>query len=190
MLELLAQRWWLVLIRGIAAIVLGVLAVLWPGITMLTLLFVFGAFTVADGITAIWLGVTARHGGRVWWEMVAAGVLAILFGLVASLLPGLTAIVFVYLIAFFAILRGVVEIAAAIQLRKVIDDEWMLVLSGVVSLLFGGMLMIRPGEGAIAMVLLIGAFMIAAGGMAIALALRLRHLAQRLRAHGHVVTPS
>lgn len=182
MLEMLARRWWVVLIRGLAAIGLGTLAVLWPGTTMLSLLFVFGAFTVADGLTALWLGFSAPRDGRVWWEMVAVGAVAILFGLAVALLPGLTAVFFVYLIGFFAILRGVTEIAAAIQLRHVIDDEWMLILSGAVSILFGFMLIVRPGEGAIAMVLLIGAFMIAAGAMTVALALRLRHISQRLEA--------
>lgn len=183
MLELLARRWWLVLIRGITAILFGILAILWPELTLLALLFMFGAFTVADGLTALWIGFTAKNGGRVWWEMVVAGVLAILFGLFVALQSELTAITLVYVIGVFAVLRGAIEIAAAIQLRKAIDDEWMLVLSGVISLLFGGILLIRPGDGALAMVQLIGAFTIAAGGMTIALALRLRHLAQRLVAH-------
>lgn len=113
--------------------------------------------------------------------MVASGVLAILAGILIAAWPGLTAMVFVILIGVFAILRGAIEIVAAIQLRKVIDDEWMLILSGAVSLLFGGILIVKPGEGAIAMVLLIGAFMIAVGAMTVGLALRLRHLSRRFQ---------
>ncbi len=190
MLELLARRWWLVLIRGIVAILMGIVAVLWSEITLVVLFFLFGAFVVSDGITAVWVGFTARSDGRVWTEMIAAGVIAIPFGVIAAVFPELTAITFVYVIAVFAIIRGVMEIAAAIQLRKVIDDEWMLVLAGVVSLLFGGILILRPGEGAIAMVLLIGAFMIAIGGMTVAFALRLRHVNQRLQNHRHPSSPA
>lgn len=189
MLKSLADNWWMVLIRGLFAVIMGIVAIMWPGITVMSLLMVYGIFTIADGITAIWIGVAAKHGQRIWWEMVATGVLAILAGLVAALWPGLTAMVFVVMIGVFAIIRGVFEIVAAIQLRKVIDDEWMLILSGVISVLFGGMLVARPGEGAIAMVLLIGAFMIAIGAMMIGLAMRLRHVSKRLHEHGHA-TPT
>jgi uncharacterized membrane protein HdeD (DUF308 family) len=180
MLDLLARRWWVVLIRGLAAILLGVLAVLMPAVTLVSVIFVFGAFTVGDGLMALIMGFSTHHNGRVWWEMVLLGVLAIIAGAVAALLPGLTALVLVYVIAISALVRGVFEIAAAIQLRKVIDDEWILILAGVVSLLFGGILLIRPGEGAIAMVILIGAYMIALGAMIVALSLRLRHHHQRM----------
>lgn len=182
MLKSLAVNWWVLFLRGVFAIVMGALAVMWPGITLISLLFVYGAFTIADGITAVWIGCVARHDQRIWWEMVAAGALSILAGIVVAVWPGLTAMIFVMLIGLFAVLRGVFEIVAAIHLRKVIDDEWMLILSGGVSILFGGMLIARPGEGAIAMVLLIGAFMIAIGAMTVGLALRLRHLSQRLNA--------
>jgi len=179
MLEALARDWWVVVLRGVSAILMGTLAIMLPGITLVSLLFVYGVFTIADGITAIWLGVNARHGQRIWWEMVVGGVIAIFAGLVAAFWPGLTIMVFVILIGIAAVIRGVIEIVAAIHLRKVIDDEWMLILSGVVSVLFGGMLISKPGEGAIAMVLLIGAFMIAVGAMTVGLGLRLRNVAKR-----------
>lgn len=182
MLKSLAANWWVVLVRGIFAVLMGILAIMLPGITLMSLLFVYGVFAISDGITAIWIGLKARHDRRIWWEMVAGGGLAILAGLIAALWPGLTAMVFVVLIGIFAIIRGIVEIVAAIQLRKVIDDEWMLIVSGVISLLFGLILVAKPGEGAIAMVLLIGAFMIAIGAMMIGLAMRLRHLSKRLNA--------
>lgn len=188
MLKTLAENWWVVFLRGLFAVIMGILAIMMPGITLVSLLMVYGVFTIADGITAIWIGVAARHGQRIWWEMVATGALAILAGLTVSLWPGITAMIFVVMIGVFAMFRGVFEIIAAIQLRKVIDDEWMLVLSGVVSLLFGGMLVARPGEGAIAMVLLIGAFMVAIGAMTIGLAMRLRHLSKRMHEHGHTPT--
>ena len=180
MLELLLRRWWVVLIRGLMAIALGVLAILWPAITLFTVLFVFGAFTVGDGVMALWLGFTARREGKVWGEMIALGILSIIVGAIAALWPAAMAEVLVYLIGFFAILRGLFEIAAAIQLRKVIEDEWVLIVGGVMSLLIGVILVAFPGEGALAMVLLIGAFMLFVGSMQVALALRLRHLHGRL----------
>lgn len=184
MLKSLAANWGVVLVRGIFAIAMGILAIMIPGITLISLVMVYGAFTVAEGLAAVWIGLRARHERGVWWEMVASGLLAILAGILITVWPGLTAVVFVTVIGIFAALRGAIEIVAAIQLRKVIDDEWMLILSGAVSLLFGGMLILRPWEGAIAMGILIGAFMIFFGVMMVGLALRLRQLSHRLRQAG------
>lgn len=190
MLKSLADHWWVVFVRGLCAVIMGILAVMLPGITLVSLLMVYGVFAIADGITAIWIGLKARHERRIWWEMVISGALAIFAGILVSAWPGLTAMIFVIMIGVFAIMRGVMEIVAAIQLRKVIDDEWMLILSGIISILFGGMLVAKPGEGAIAMVLLIGAFMIAIGAMTIGLALRLRHISRRWHEHGHASFPT
>jgi uncharacterized membrane protein HdeD (DUF308 family) len=122
--------------------------------------------------------------------MVVLGLLAIVTGIVVAFWPKLTAEILVLLIAASAIVRGVFEIAAAIQLRKVIDDEWMLVLSGVMSLLFGVLFFANPREGALALMLLCGAFMIAVGGMMVALSLRLHHLHRRLAQHTPPASPS
>lgn len=179
MLRLLANHWWVVLIRGGLAILLGIIAIAMPVVTLTTLLFVFGAFAAGDGLTAIWLGFRARHERGVWWELVAEGVLMLIAGTIAALMPGVTAVFLVFVIGISAILRGVLEIAAAIKLRKVIDDEWMLVLSGGLSLLFGVLLLSRPGVGAIALVQVIGAYLIVVGSMMVGLSLRLRHLKQK-----------
>jgi len=173
--------WQVLLARGIACVLLGMVALIWPGITLFTLIVLFGAFTAADGLAAIWLGFSTRSTGRVWWEMVLLGVCVLTAGLAAVALPGLTTVIVVYVIAISAIVRGVLEIAADIQLRKVIDDEWVLIISGALSILFGVVLFARPGEGAVAMVLLIGAWMIAIGSMFIGLALRLRGVSERLK---------
>lgn len=180
MLVPLTLRWPVLLARGIACVLIGVLSVLWPGPTLWTLIVLFGAFTAADGLTAVWLGFSLRANGRIWWEMVVLGAAVLLAGAAALAWPGLTAVVFVTLIGVSALIRGVLEITAAIQLRKVLDDEWLMVLSGGVSILFGLMLLIKPAEGALAMVLLIGAWMIVVGVMVIGLALRLRNLGRRL----------
>jgi uncharacterized membrane protein HdeD (DUF308 family) len=164
------------LIRGLVAIGLGIAAITWPSITLWALVVMFGAFAIMDGVTGILLGLRGEPDGTVWWTMILLGVLAIGAGVTAFAWPALTALILVTIIAVWSIIRGVLEIAAAISLRKEIDDEWILVLSGLLSLGFGVLLWMAPGEGALALVLLIGAYMIAVGIMAVALSLRLRKL--------------
>ena len=168
------------LIRGICAIALGISAIALPEITLWALIVVFGAFAIVDGVTGILLGLRGEPNGTVWWTMVLFGVLAIGAGVTAFAWPQLTALLLLTIIAVWAIIRGVLEIAAAIALRKEIDDEWVLGLSGLLSLAFGVLLMWRPGEGALALVLLIGAYMVAVGIMAVALSLRLRRMHHKM----------
>lgn len=180
MLPIIARRWWVLLLEGVAAIILGITAVLWPGITLVSLVWVFAAFSMIQGVAEVVLGMRGEPDGTIWWTMIFLGVLALAAGIVAFAWPGLTAIVLLYVIAASAIVRGVFAIAAAIALRKQIDDEWVLALSGVLSIAFGAILVARPGAGALAMVLLIGAYMMALGVMAIALSLRLRKIQHKL----------
>jgi uncharacterized membrane protein HdeD (DUF308 family) len=180
MLPIIARRWWVLLLEGLAAIILGVTAVLWPGITLVSLVWVFAIFSMIQGVAEVVLGMRGEPDGTIWWTMIFLGVLALAAGIVAFAWPGLTAIVLLYVIAASAIVRGVFSIAAAIALRKQIDDEWVLALSGVLSIAFGAILVARPGAGALAMVLLIGAYMMALGVMAIALSLRLRKIQHKL----------
>ncbi len=174
MLFTICKRWWVLLIRGVAAIALGICAIAWPGPTLLSLVFLFGAFSIIDGIAAIILGFRGEADGTVWWTMVILGLIAIAAGIAAYAWPGLTLLLLATIIAASAIARGVFEIYAAITLRKELDDEWILGLSGVMSIIFGLLIMFRPGAGLIALTLLIGAYMLALGIFAIALALRLR----------------
>lgn len=180
MFPVLCQRWWMLLLRGVAFILLGIMAIVWPQITLYSLMIVYGAFALADGLAGIAIGLGGAGQGRIWWPMVLLGLLALAAGVTAIAYPGLTAVVLLWIIAVSAIVRGVLEIVAAIALRKELDDEWVLALSGVLSLCFGGLLLARPAEGALALVLLIGAWMLALGIMAVALSLRLRRLANKL----------
>ena len=182
MLNAICGRWWVLLVRGICAIALGVCAIAWPGITLVTLVYVFGAFTLIDGVASILLGIRGEADGTVWWTLVLLGVLAIVAGIIAFAWPGLTLLVLLTIIAASAIVRGVFEIIAAIRLRKVIDDEWILGLSGLMSIIFGGLIMYRPDVGLVAIALLIGAYMVALGILAIALSLRLRRMGKSLSA--------
>jgi uncharacterized membrane protein HdeD (DUF308 family) len=174
MLFTVCKRWWVLMVRGLAAIALGICAMVWPGVTLVSLVFLFGTFSIIDGIAALVLGFRGEADGTVWWTMVILGLLAIAAGITAFAWPGLSLLVLATIIAVSAIVRGAFEIFAAITLRKELEDEWILGLSGAMSVIFGGLIMFRPGAGLIAITLLIGAYMLALGVFAIALALRLR----------------
>jgi uncharacterized membrane protein HdeD (DUF308 family) len=174
MLHALARNWWMLLVRGIAAIVFGVLAFAWPGLTLLTLILLYGAYMFVDGIFAIAGAVMGPGGAGPRWWLALAGLCGIVIGVLTFALPGLTALVLLFFIAAWAVVTGILEIVGAIRLRKEIDNEWLLILSGVVSVLFGIGLVVAPGAGALALVWVIGIYAIVAGAIYIALAFRLR----------------
>jgi len=174
-LSSLADNWWLLLLRGIAAIVFGVLAFIWPGITLLTLTLLFGAYALADGVLALWAAITGGANDvppRAWLAIV--GVAGILSGLMAFFWPGVTAFVLLMLIASWSIVIGAMQIVGAIQLRKEIDGEWLLVLSGLLSIAFGVILMMQPDAGALAVVWIIGWYALLIGVLMSVLAFRLK----------------
>lgn len=173
MLHALARNWWLILLRGIAAIVFGILTFIWPGITLLTLVLFFGAFALVDGVLAIWAGIVGGEPGPRWW-LLLVGLLGIAVGLLTFLLPGLSALLLLMFIAGWAIAVGILQIIGAIRLRKEIDNEWWLIASGVLSVLFGVLLVALPGPGALGLLFVIGAYAIVYGVMLISLSLRLR----------------
>ncbi|MGH8067603.1 MAG: HdeD family acid-resistance protein [Candidatus Entotheonellia bacterium] len=176
MLSTIMQRWWILLLRGISATLFGVLAIVWPGITLLTLVIIYGVVALIDGIVGIALGIRGGVNGRTWWEMILLGLLGVIAGAVTFLWPGLTAVVLLVVIALWAIIRGILEIIGAITLRKIIQGEWLLILSGVLSIGFGVLLLLQPAAGALAVMWLIGIYLIAFGITTIALSLRLRRL--------------
>jgi uncharacterized membrane protein HdeD (DUF308 family) len=176
MIDAVCRRWWVLLIRGVCAIALGVCAVFWPGITLLALVILFSAFAVSDGVASIVLGIRGEPDGTTWWTMVVLGVLAIVAGVIAFFWPGITLLALLAIIAASAIVRGALEIAAAIALRKEIQGEWLLALSGVLSIIFGALIIYQPVAGLLAIAILIGAYMIAIGVLAVVLSLRLRRM--------------
>lgn len=173
MVHALAKNWWLLLLRGIAAIIFGVLAFAWPGLTLLTLILFYGAFALVDGVLAIVAAVTGGAPAPRWW-LAIVGLLGIAAGLLTFLMPGVSALVLLFFIAGWAIATGVLQIIGAIQLRKEIDNEWLLILGGVISVLFGVGMMLAPGAGALALVWVIGIYSVVMGVMFIALAFRLK----------------
>ncbi|HEY6983472.1 MAG TPA: HdeD family acid-resistance protein [Pseudolabrys sp.] len=173
MLHALARNWSLILLRGICAIVFGLLAFVWPGVTLITLVLFYGAFALVDGVLAIIEAIRGGSAAPRWW-LAIIGLAGIAAGLLTFLLPGLTAFILLFVIASWAIVIGVMEIIGAIRLRKEIDNEWWLIAGGVLSVLFGITLMVRPGTGALALLFVIGIYAIIYGIILVMFSLRLR----------------
>jgi uncharacterized membrane protein HdeD (DUF308 family) len=182
LVERLAQNWWLLLLRGIVAIGFGVLAFAWPGLTLFALVILYGAYALTDGVFALGAAFAHRHPGSPTAWLVFVGILGIAAGLFTFFWPGITALVLLAVIAAYSILHGILEIALAIRLRREIQGEWLLILSGALSVLFGVLILARPGAGALAIVWLIGAYALVFGSLLIAFALRVR--THRPRSHG------
>ena len=174
MLKNLSRHWWLVGLRGLFAIIFGVLAFAWPGITLSALVILFGAYAIVDGIANIATGVSHRESNNRWWVQLLEGIVGIAAGIIAFLYTGITAIILLYLIAFWAIFTGVMEIIAAIRLRQEIENEWVLGLMGVLSIILGLIMIVSPGAGALALIWLIATYAILFGGLLIYLAFKLR----------------
>jgi len=170
------SSWWALVLRGLAAIAFGVLAFVWPHITLTALVFLWGAYVLVDGLFAIVAGVKSYEENKRWWVLLLEGLLSVAAGVLAFVIPGITALVLLLLIAAWAIVTGAFEIGAAIQLRKYITGEWLLALAGVASVLFGFALLFNPNAGAIAVVWLIGAYALLFGVLLLALGFRLRSL--------------
>jgi uncharacterized membrane protein HdeD (DUF308 family) len=179
MLAALTDRWWAVLLNGVLAIAFGAMALARPGATLVVLIVLFAAFCIADGVTALIAAGAVGARERPWGHLLWAGLLSLAAGIAAFAWPGFTAVALLLLIAAWSIVRGVLEIVAAIRLRDLIDDEWRLVLAGAVSVLFGLLLLVWPGAGVLALVWLIGIAALARGILLSMLGLRLRSAGRR-----------
>jgi uncharacterized membrane protein HdeD (DUF308 family) len=168
MLQFIGRNWWLLVLRGICAILFGVLAFTWPGMTLRVLILLFGAYAFTNGILAFAAAVS-NSTGTPWWILVLEGLVSVAAALAILLYPGITALVLLVVIATWAIVTGGIEIAAAIQLRKEMEGEIWLGLAGVASIVFGALLLARPGVGALAVAWMIGAYTVMFGVMLIAL---------------------
>jgi uncharacterized membrane protein HdeD (DUF308 family) len=174
MLHALAKCWWLVLLRGIAGIVFGILAFMWPGLTLAVLILLYGAYALVDGVIALAAAFTGAAKPVPTWWLVLVGLFGIAAGLVTFLWPGVTALVLIIFIGAWAIAHGIFEIVGAIKLRKEIDNEWWLILAGALSVIFGLIVLAAPGAGALALVWVIGVYSLAFGILLVGLSLRLR----------------
>lgn len=188
-MEILSRNWgWLVL-RGVVAILFGVLTAFQPGITLAALVLLFGAYALTDGIATIVWSIANRHDEPHWVSLIFSGLLSIGAGVVTFFWPAMTTVALMFVIAGWAMVTGIATIAAAIELRKVIVGEWRLVLFGLMSVAFGVILLAAPAVGALAMVLWIGGYAIVSGVLLISLGMRLRSWG-RLHAGGLMSHPA
>lgn len=175
MVRSLAQNWWLIVLRGVLAILFGLAAFVWPGITLLTLIVMFGVYAIVDGAMAIGAGLSRAKDSQRWWTFLVEGLLGIAAGVVALIWPGLATLVLLYMIASWAIITGVLEIAAAIRLRNEITNEWMLALGGLISVALGLLLFFQPAAGSLAIIWTIAAYALIFGVLLVILGFRLRN---------------
>ncbi len=180
MLELMARTWWVWILRGVCGILFGVMALAWPGITLSVLVILYGAYALADGVVALLVLLTGRRGAAPVGLLLFEAIVGIGAGIVAFVYPGITLLVLVFLMATWAILTGVLEIAAAIRLRKEIQGEFWLALGGVVSILFGVLVVAQPAAGEIALSWMVGFYALFFGVFFLMLGLRLRKAHQHL----------
>ncbi len=173
MLEKLTHNWWLYAVRGLVAIIFGILAFTRPVQALQALVLVFGAFALVDGTINVFAGLSSAPFFDRWWAVLLVGVAGVFIGLLTFFWPGITAFVLLYFIATWALITGIFEIVAAIQLRSVITGEWMMILGGLLSILFGVLLLVFPGAGALSVVWLIGIYAIVFGISETILAFRL-----------------
>jgi uncharacterized membrane protein HdeD (DUF308 family) len=176
-MAVLTQYWRMLLVRGIAALVFGILAIVWPDLTVVVLVLLFGAYALVDGVSVLIAVLTKSDGtaGRRGW-LTVIGIVSVASGLVTFAWPGITALVLLYVIASWAIVKGVVEMVVAVRYRREMRREWLLALVGVLSVAFGLSLMVWPGDGALALTWVIGWFAIMTGVVVIGEGLRVRRL--------------
>jgi uncharacterized membrane protein HdeD (DUF308 family) len=177
MLGLLSRNWWTLALRGLLAVVLGLVAFLWPQRVLAGLVLVFGAFMAVDGVLTVIAAIVERSEYRQWWLVMLQGLIGIVIGTISLLLPGMTALALLYLIAAWTLVVGVLEILIAVRLRKELRGEWLLVLNGVFSVLFGLALVIWPNAGAVVLLWVVAGYAVVSGVLLIVLSLLLRRWA-------------
>jgi uncharacterized membrane protein HdeD (DUF308 family) len=182
MLQSFAQSWWLYALRGVAAIIFGVLAFISPAATVLALVLIFGIYAIADGVMAVFAAFQMRKDFSHWWVVLLEGLAGILVGIIALVYPVLTAGALLLLIAFWAVFTGIMEIIAAIRLRREIKNEWFLILSGILSVILGVLLFAFPLSGSLALVWMIGFYAVFFGVLMLFLAFKVRGLSHKLAA--------
>jgi uncharacterized membrane protein HdeD (DUF308 family) len=180
--NILSRYWWMTLLRGVISILFGIIIFAQPGISLLTLTMIFGAFALIDGIGNTVSAIGGRNENENWWILLLAGLASIGIGVLTFFNPGITALALLFYVAVWAIATGLLEIVAAIRLRKEIEGEFWMILGGLLSVAFGVMLMARPALGALSVLWLIAAYAIAFGIILIALAFRTRGLVRTVKA--------
>lgn len=173
MFEILLRNWWALALRGAAALIFGILAFLWPSITLTALIWIFAAYMLVDGVFSVVAGLRAAQRQERWWPFAVEGIVDLLAGAIAFLWPGIALLTFIYIIGFWAILSGVALLAAAVRLRRA-HGEGLLIVGGLLSLAWGIVFLFWPMAGVLAIAWWIGAYAILFGAVMVTFALRLR----------------
>jgi uncharacterized membrane protein HdeD (DUF308 family) len=169
------HSWWMLLVRGILALLFGIIAIVWPGITLIVLVALFGAYALVDGIFAVIVAIQERQVTNRWWVLLLEGIVDIVIGLLVFFLPTLaTALALLYVIAAWAIVTGIFEIGAGFYMGASIGRGWAIAIAGIISVLFGIVLIIRPGAGILSLIWLLGIYAIIFGVLLIVRAFRFR----------------
>jgi uncharacterized membrane protein HdeD (DUF308 family) len=188
MFKEMTRYWWVEALRGLTAVLFGIVALAWPEVTLTLLVVLFGAYALVDGVFGLIYAFGAGRPRR--GMLIVEALLSLVVGVVALVWPGITALSLLFLIAAWAVVTGILEIVSAIQLRKVINNEWLLGLSGLASVIFGVILAVQPGAGALALIWVIAAYAIVYGVLLIALGFRLRSVGRDVDAHAGSSQPS
>jgi uncharacterized membrane protein HdeD (DUF308 family) len=178
LLSILTRNWWVMVLRGVLALIFGVIALTAPFSTLAVLVFVFGAYAFVDGVFALITGIQ-RHHEHQWWALLLEGLAGIATGVVVFLWPQISALALLYVIAFWAMVTGILELALAIRLHRHWANEVLLFLSGIASVLLGVLMIARPGAGALALAWMIGVYALIFGGLLIGAGFRAHALAPK-----------
>ncbi len=172
--DLLKRSWWVLALQGALALTFGILAVLWPGATLLVLVALFAAWMLIGGAAATYASLKNKRSDKAWWLVLLLGLVSLTAGVIAVFDPGMTILVLVLLMGANALVTGVLQIVMAVRLRKTIEREWLLALAGAVSIAFGVLVLLFPAAGALAMVWLVSFYAVFTGTLLLTLAFRAR----------------
>lgn len=174
MLQAVSAQWWILLVRGLVAIALGIIALLFPAAMALVIALLFGAYALVDGIIAIVASLRMSHAEGRWWWLLVEGIIGVVFGIAALVWPAISLLALVYLMAFWALATGITAITTAWRLRAVVHGEWLWIAGGIVSIVFGLGILLAPGLGALALVVVFAWYAIFFGIAFVGVAFRLR----------------
>ena len=178
--KLMSVYWWVLLLRGVLAILFGIAAYAWPGMTLVTLVTLFGAFALVDGIFDVFHAFSGRKEDEHWWVLLLEGLLGIAIGVITFQAPEVTATVLILYIGFWAMATGVLRIILAVRLRKEIEGEWWMALAGLAGIVFGVFMLARPGAGALAVLWVIAAWAVVGGVCLVIFSFKVKALGGRL----------
>lgn len=178
--SILSGNWWALLLRGLLAIAFGVFVWMQPGISLATMVLLFGAFALAEGVLGVVTAISGRKGNDDWWVLLLWGLVSIGIGVLTFAAPGITAFVLLFYIAVWAIAIGVLQIIAAVRLRKEIEGEWLLGLAGLAAVAFGVLLIVRPGEGVLSVLMVISVYAVLSGILLVILSLKVRNFSAKI----------